>query len=154
MQKRLKQQIEAEKPDPLSSQLLQRIFKSGKSKEMVKWGQNEPRRGFYRLLGGLVAWHTFLGRRVSPTHLEGPPVSIDWLTRSNLQKKKGGGGAFPHPNFRDMSRKYFKSNCSRAIQLDKVQSQFVNSLRMQFRWQQNSKSHSLSDTSHCTRDVR
>ena len=74
----LKQQTEAEKPNPLSSQVANKnSFRSKKSKEGTKQGHNEPKGDFYRPLDGLAVRRTFLGRRVSLAHPEVLPISVD-----------------------------------------------------------------------------
>ena len=93
MQKRLKQQTEVKKPNQLSSQVAPKNFLEVR-RQRKEWNEVKmSQKGAF--IGLCMAWvsrRTILGRRVNPAYLEGPPVSIDqvnvdWLTRSNFQKK-------------------------------------------------------------------
>ena len=116
---------------------------------MVKWGPKWAIGGLLKASGQ----PSCLAHLVRPLGQPGTPWRVAgqcWLGQTPKKKKNH----FPLLEFKDVSEKYFRSSYSRSIQLGKIQSWSMNSLHMQIRGQQNSKSRSLSNTSHCTQDIK
>ena len=144
----LKWQTEAESTNLQSSKCSRKFYGEWEVERRLEMSQKGPQRHF--IGPGLPS---------DPSRTTGKHwLDQCWPGQTLLKKykKKKKKKPFPPPilKLRGVPGKYSNNSCSRLGQTGKVRSRAMSNLHMHIWGQQNSKSHSLSDTSHCTRDIR